>query len=403
MDYQILIIGSDINAYTMARCSHELLNKKIDLIAKSEMKFTSLSNITNIIYEPLIQEEKTFKKVLKEYGEKNKTKKIILIGTNDFYVKLISKNAKYLSKWFLFNYPEYKTTTSLLEKDEFYNKYKDKLDMPKTYIYSCLEQKLDLKDFLYPIIVKPGDGVSYYKHKFEGQSKVYKVYNEEELNSVIKQIENSGYEEKLIIQEFIPGDDSKLFDSMFYVDSKGNPVHATFAQIALQEHTNTGVGNCTCLINGFNENKDKENVINKLKDFLVSINYNGFAEFDLKYDERDNKYKVFEINPRQARCSYYFSLSCENLIKCLVDDLIYNKTKKYKLSSKKVVLSFVPKVVIYSKVKNEKLLKELKKVIKKDGYTNTLDYKNDKHLKRKVYLLLRKINYVKKYRKDNWW
>ena len=403
MDYKILIIGSDINAYTMARCAHELTNKKTDLIAKSEMKFTSLSNITNIMYEPLIQEEETFKKVLKKYGESNKNKKIILIGTNDFYVKLISKNAKYLSKWYLFNYPNYKTVTTLLEKDEFYNKYKDILDMPKTYIYSCIEKKLDLKDFLYPLIVKPGDGVKYYKHKFENQSKVYKIYNKEELKKVLKTIENSGYDDKLIIQEFIPGDDSKLFDSMFYVDSKGSPVHSTFAQIALQEHTNTGVGNCTCLINGFNENNDKENVINKLKDFLISINYNGFAEFDLKYDERDKKYKIFEINPRQARCSYYFSLSCENLVKCLVDDLIYNKTKKYKLSTKKVVLSFVPKIVIYTKVKNEKLLKELKKVIKKSGYTNTLDYKEDKHFKRKVYLLLRKINYIKKYRKDNWW
>ena len=50
-DFEILIIGTDINAYTMARCYHEIYGKKANLIGKEEMKFTSLSTITNIEYE----------------------------------------------------------------------------------------------------------------------------------------------------------------------------------------------------------------------------------------------------------------------------------------------------------------------------------------------------------------
>ena len=61
---------------------------------------------------------------------------------------------------------------------------------------------------------------------------------------------------------------------------------------------------------------------------MERIGYQGFAEVDLKYDSRDGKYKVLEINPRQARCSYYLAAGGHNLIQYLVDDLIYNKEKE---------------------------------------------------------------------------
>ncbi|MDD3340599.1 MAG: carboxylate--amine ligase [Bacilli bacterium] len=403
MDFKILIIGTDINAYTMARCAHELYGKKVDLIGKSEMKFTSLSTITNITYEPNLWDTEVFKETLKNYAVKQEGKKILLIATNDFYVKLIVENAEYLKQWYVFNYPSLEITNSFLDKSSFYDAFHDVLDIPKTFVYSCKERKLPEEEFLYPLIIKPGDGVAYYKHKFEGQSKVYRIPNKERLTEVLKQIEDSGYEETLIIQEFIPGDDSRLFDCMFYVNSKGKAELATFAQIGLQEHTHTGVGNCTVLVNGYNEYGLDEALVNRLKDFLESQNYTGFAEFDLKYDERDQTYKVFEINPRQARCSYYFTASTKNLIACLVDDLIKGETHDFKISKQKQILSFVPKKVMLTYIKNENLNKEIRTLLKKQGYINSLKYKKDKSLKRKLYLFLRDINYIKKYRKVNWW
>ena len=46
----------------------------------------------------------------------------------------------------------------------------------------------------------------------------------------------------------------------------------SFAQIGLQEHSSTGVGNCTLLINGYNEYKDNS-ITKKLVEFLKNINY----------------------------------------------------------------------------------------------------------------------------------
>ena len=382
METKVLIIGTDINAYYMSRCYHEITGKIVN-------DFNNKEN---------------FKKALIKYGEKNKEYNILLIATSDLYVKMVSEEKGLLEKYYVFNYPDIELVNNLLIKEKFYSIYENMgLDMPKTYIYPCNKNESiqKIKDYFkeYPIIIKPSDGVEYHKLDGEGLAKVYKAHSEEELEKIIKKIENAGYNKNLIIQEFIPGDDSALFDSIFYVGKDKKAKLATFAQIGLQEHTPTGIGNCTVLVNGYDEHGYNEEIVYKLKDFIEKIGYQGFAEFDIKYDYRDNKYKVLEINPRQSRSGYYLTACGYNLVKYLIDDLINNKEMKFEIIKNKYILSFVPKKIIKKYIKNEKLKKEIKKLIKNKKIVNPLKYKEDKNFKRKLYLLYRDINYLKKYKK----
>ena len=407
MDFEIVIMGSDINAYYMARCCHEAYNKKAHLIAKEPMNFTRLSDILTIEYHDNLWDKDIFIKSVNNFSAKNKDKKLLLIPSNDFYVRLINENKKYLASNYIYHTIPIKLLDRLLVKDKFYKDFKNSgLDFPKTYIYNCKDKKSinkkDIKDFMYPIIIKPGDGVSYYKHKFAGQAKVYKVNTFEDLCNTIKTIIKSGYDDNLVIQEFIPGGDDQLFDSIFYCDKNHKVKLVSFAQIGLQEHTSTGVGNCTLLVNGYNEHGDYDKQIEKMKAFLEKQKYSGFAEFDLKYDERDQKYKVFEINPRQARSSYYLSACGYNLVKYLVDDLIFNKDFKYTIIKDKMVLSFVPMMVIRKYVTNKDLKKEICILKKEKKIVDPLNYKQDKNLKRILWLFVRKFNYLKKYKNNKW-
>lgn len=401
MNTKVLIIGTDINAYYMSRCYHEITGKKADIIGNRAIPYTSISN--PIIVNDFNNKE-NFKKALIEYGEKNKEYNILLIATSDLYVKMVSEEKGLLEKYYVFNYPDIELVNNLLIKEKFYSIYENMgLDMPKTYIYPCNKNESiqKIKDYFkeYPIIIKPSDGVEYHKLDGEGLAKVYKAHSEEELEKIIKKIENAGYNKNLIIQEFIPGDDSALFDSIFYVGKDKKAKLATFAQIGLQEHTPTGIGNCTVLVNGYDEHGYNEEIVYKLKDFIEKIGYQGFAEFDIKYDYRDNKYKVLEINPRQSRSGYYLTACGYNLVKYLIDDLINNKEMKFEIIKNKYILSFVPKKIIKKYIKNEKLKKEIKKLIKNKKIVNPLKYKGDKNFKRKLYLLYRDINYLKKYKK----
>ena len=403
MDFEVIIVGSDINAYYMARNTYEEYHKKAYVVAKTPMNFTSYSNILNIEYQDNLWDSEVFVKKLVEVAKRFNNKRLILIGTNDTYVRLIVENKDVLEKYYLFNYPNIDIINNLLIKDNFYSKYGDILDIPKTYIYKC-NTELDIKkinSFMYPVILKPGDGVEYYEHKFPNQSKVYKLNNIEEVKETVKIIEQSGYNDNLIIQEFIPGDDTCLFDSILYVSKDSKVYVQSFAQIGLQEHSNTGVGNLTLLVNGYNEFNNNE-ITTVLKEFLEDINYTGIAEFDLKYDKRDNKYKVFEINPRQARSSYYLTSLGYNLVKLLIDDLIYDKKYNYKLLTDKYCLSFVPKTVIKKYVNNTEYKNEVFKLYKNKKVVNPLKCKLDKNIKRRIWLFLRDINYNKKYKRNEW-
>ena len=403
MDFEILILGSDINAYYMARCYYEEYNRKANLIGKLPMNFTKYSKILDMEIEPNLQDVKTFKRVLKDFYLKHKEKPILLVPSNDNYVRLIIENQDYLKKYFVFHSYSIDLLNNLLIKENFYQNFKD-LDTPLTYIYN-ISDKLDNKKIEkigYPLILKPSDGIEYHNHEFIDQHKVYKIKTNTELEETLNKIKNSGYTKNIIIQKYIEGDDSYLFDCVAYVDRTGKVKLMSFAEIGLQEHTPTGIGNATVVVNGYNRYSNTEKTINKLKNAIEKSGYRGFCEFDLKYDIDDNTFKVLEINPRQARCSYYIAFAGFNLVKYLADDLIYKKDLKYHFIDELVCLSFVPLAVIKKYVLDKDLVQTIVKLKKKNKIVNPLKYKKDNLLKRKLWLTVRDFNYLKKYKKNRW-
>lgn len=399
---KILLLGSDINVYYMARCYHELYHVKADVLGKEEMRFTKGSSIINISYNEKLRQKDEFLKILIDYYKEHyKGEKVLLVPCHDVYVRLVVENKKELSKYYVFNTPNEEIMDNLLVKEKFYEKYKNKgLEFPKTYFYDVKKELNIPEDFKYPLILKPGDGLLYYRHRFPNQAKVYRLNTKEEIEQIVNKVKESGYDGNLIIQEYIPGDDTNLFDSVFYVDTKGKATLATFAQIGLQEHGPTALGNCTVLINNYNQYGKTKETVEQLKKFLEEIKYTGFAEFDLKYDPRDKKFKVLEINPRQARCSYYLCACGYNLVEYLMDDLFDHKEKQFKFIDKELLLSMVPKCVIKTEIKNEKYKQKALELYK--NHADPLTYKGDKGLEHRLYLELRKIQYIKKYRKFKW-
>ncbi|MGE7983527.1 carboxylate--amine ligase [Solibacillus sp. NPDC093137] len=396
-----IIVGTDINAYNMAISFHEEYKIRPILVGKGVLPFTNLSNIPRAIeYDKKLGEPDQFAKILISVAKKyeNEAEKLILIGTNDLYVRLIIENRAILRDYFVFNYIDENLMNDLQIKSNFYKLCEQYgIDIPTTVFYDCKTDGAFETDMMYPVIIKPSNGIEYSRHPFTGQAKVFKVESKEEVQNVIDMIKNSGYQEELIIQDYIPGDDTAMWDSVVYVNSKGETQLVSFAQVVLQEHTKTAIGNYTALITRYNEE-----VMTKLRGFLEAVGYRGYGNFDLKYDERDGKFKVFEVNIRQGRSSYYINAMGHNLARNFVEDLIHDIPKPCSYLKGDVLFSVVPKIVLKKFVYDETVKKDIRRLIKEKKLVNPLFYKQDKHLKRKIYMFIRQVNYYKKYKQNVW-
>lgn len=207
MDFQVFIIGSDANAYYMARACYEEYHKKAHLIAKERLAFTKFSNILTISYYDNLWEEEDFVRILNTEAEKYEMP-ILVISTNETYSLLLARNQKRLAKNLVYFKQEEKVIKTLMNKEQFYKTYKkSSLCFPETYYFDVAKDQI-LPTMKYPMILKPANVVLYNHVPFEGKKKIYKIASEEELKETIALLKNSPYQDKMILQEFIPGNDS---------------------------------------------------------------------------------------------------------------------------------------------------------------------------------------------------
>ena len=401
MDTKILILGSDANAYYMARCAYEYTRKKAHLIGKDRLAFTKFSNILTIEYEPNLWNEQEFVRILNRYALKNIENRVLVISTNETYSLFLARNQKILEHNLVYFKQSAKVLETLTNKEKFYKTYKtSSLSFPVTYYFDVAKDSL-IPTMTYPMILKPADVVSYNHLSFQGKNKIYKIESEEELLNTINRIKSAGYQEKLILQEYIPGDDSYLFDSVVYVSKSGKVKVISFAQIGLQERSKSMVGNAACLINGFNTfkvdtAKMKENIIT----FMETLGMNGFFEFDMKYDKKSQTFKVLEINARQGRCSYYLTPLKANLVEIMLKDLVMQEELPFRDLKEECLLSFVPKNIVKTYITNEDFKKEVLRLWKKR--VSPMECPKDKNFKRFLMMKKRLWHYKKEYQNSYW-
>lgn len=404
--FKTLILGNDINAYYLARCYHELTGRKADMIGieipgTKSFAYTRYTKILNIKYVAKLWEEEVFLKEINEYYDNNHDEPILLISSNETYSNFIAKNREDLKDKFYFSYPSEELQSTLVNKEKFYKTYsKSVLDLPKTVYYDCKSDKPLKSKLVFPVIVKPANVILFKHITFKGKKKIYRLNSLEEVNKVITYFKDGGYDDTLIIQEYIPGDDSHLFDAVVYVDKNQKTKLVSFAQIGLQEHNPSMIGNAAVLINGYSEFGGVDEQIDKICKFMDSIGYQGFAEFDMKYDARTKQYKVMEINARQGRCSYYIAPCGYNLVEVLAKDLIFDEEIEFAKIDKIQLETFVPKCVVKKYITNEKFKKEVLKLWKKR--VEALNYKKDNGFLRKLLLIKIKMNYIKQYKENRW-
>lgn len=276
-----ILFGSDRNVYGLAVGFYEEYHIKSIAVCKLGYSETKYSRILEIYQNKDIEKKEVFFKTLSNLKKKYKKSKLILLACSDVYVRLIVENKKELEKDFIIPYIDLKLMNKLIIKENFYKTCEEyNLDYPKTII--CTKnnyQKIKIK-FDFPIILKPSDSVSYWKSTFWGKKKVFIIYSKDELNDILNRIYNSTYKGDLIIQEYIEGDDTCLRVLNAYVDSHHKVTFMALGQVILEDKAPASYGDYDAIIPTFDID-----LFDKIQKFLEDINYTGYANFDLKYNQ----------------------------------------------------------------------------------------------------------------------
>lgn len=391
-----VILGADITAYSLARSFHEEYKIKSLVLSMSEGGYIANSDIIeNRIFPGLENKDVLVERLLEIGKEFEGKKKLIVLGCGDWYVRALIESKKILEPYYIVPYIDEDLLNRIVLKDKFYEIFEELgLDYPKTYVYECGKEN-DLKfDFDYPVIAKPANSAMYHYAKFEGKKKVFSFDNEEDLRKMLKNLEGSSYNYKFLIQDKIPGDDTYMRVLTCYCDKNSKVRFASLGRTLLEDHTPSAIGNPVAIINEVNPD-----IVAAATKFLEHIGYVGFANFDIKYDERDGKYKFFEINVRLGRSNFYVTGSGFNTVKWIVNDYIYDNLEDYTVADNINLYSVVPKGVIMKYVPESDFKDLARKLFKEGKVTYPLLYKEDKNFKHNFYARAALLNQFRKFKK----
>jgi len=379
LSFQPLLFGGDINVYSVARAFHEAYGVRSVAFGKYPSFPCHGSAIIDYRVCPDNESEAAFRRNVQTVAEEFSDKTVLLLGCGDSYVQLAAHCKDSLPENVIAPYIDGALLDTLINKEKFYRLCDEHgIDHPATFIY----HKSMGHDFTLPwgppYIAKPADSVAYWACGDHSLAKVYICQSREELLESLDHVYAAGYPDHMVLQEFIPGDDSYMRVLTSYSDQNARVTTMCLGHVLLEEHSPHGIGNHAVILTECQEELEL-----KIKGLLEALRYVGFSNFDIKYDSRDGKYKAFEINCRQGRSNYYVTGAGYNLARVLVEDRVEHKPRSLVLADRRNLWMAIPRKVAYDYIP-KRLHGEMKALEKAGAYVNPLWYPADHALVHKL-------------------
>lgn len=390
-----VLLGSDMNVYGMARSFHEAYGLHSVAIGKGRLGATANSRIVTVeVVEPRLEEDEVFCKTLIDFaGRYPKDLPLLLVPCGDNYTKMLVRNQDALRDYYRFVTIDEPLLQQLGTKETFYALCEQHgFAFPKTTTVTVNNYQAFELPFDFPVVIKPSNSVAYWNCHFPHKKKVFVAENKNEFDAILAAIYGSSYQDHLIIQEYVPGDDSHMRVMNCYCGKDGKVRLIALGQALLEEHSPEGIGSYAAIIPA-----EDLQLARQMKAFLEEIGYKGFANFDFKYDSRDGQYKLFEMNPRQGRSSFFVTAMGYNLGQYLAEDVIFDLPAECTIATGDVLWTIVPPHLIFEYVQDPELKDKARQLIRSRKLCKSLWYKRDLNFQRWLYFHKNQASYYKKY------
>jgi predicted ATP-grasp superfamily ATP-dependent carboligase len=221
-------------------------------------------------------------------GQKHRLNGWVIYPVADEYVETVSVNHELLSSIYRVTTAPPGVTRFALDKRQTYHRASELgIAAPWTSVGNSLAE-LEAEGIPYPVILKPA-----INHHFFPQTniKALPVDNPSDLQRAFAQMSKYILPNEILVQERIPGGGENQFS--FCGIFKDGHAYASLVARRTRQYP-VDFGNASSFV----ETADQSIVGSAGRLFLESIGFDGIAEVEFKFDPRDGKYKILDVNPR---------------------------------------------------------------------------------------------------------
>jgi predicted ATP-grasp superfamily ATP-dependent carboligase/glycosyltransferase involved in cell wall biosynthesis len=237
----------------------------------------------------------------------------LLMPTLDEYVIFVSQNHGELERRFRFAVPTWDVVDAIINKNKLYSAAVEAGVPVPDFLVPLSAEDLELwRDASrYPCIIKP-----YESRRFSEiyGAKVLVARDFAELTEKYLDTQRRGLD--VMVCEIIPGDDSTIISYHAYIDSKGDLLSGMCSQKLRQYPTGFGQGAVVRSVPLIAEARDQTITL------LRHLGYRGEASTEFRFDRRDGRYKLMEINARPIVYESLFVAAGINFPCITADDVL---------------------------------------------------------------------------------
>ncbi len=280
-----LVIGGNLNGLSIAR-SLGRHGVPVWVATSPNIKLASYSRYTRRTLPWPTGECGAQVEYLLELARRHKLDGWVLFPTSDESAALLSKFHAALSCRYRVSTPTWDILRWAYDKRLTYRlAAQEKVDYPVT-IYPASEA--DLGACAFPAILKPAAHIAV--NRFTAD-KAWPVANREELLARYHEARELIPPDLILLQELIPGGGESQF-SYAALCCDGQPIASLTARRTRQYPIDFGYSS------SFVETLDVPEIVAPSRRLLAAIRYTGLVEIEYKFDARNGRYKLLDINPR---------------------------------------------------------------------------------------------------------
>ena len=231
--------------------------------------------------------EDTHELLLRE-GRQNHLNGWVVFPGSDEHVEVLSTHHRSLSTIYRLTVPPLEVTRFALDKRLTYRKA-DELGIATPWTLVCDGPDDPLtNDLPYPVILKPAINHHFFPHT---NLKALPVFTRDDFRRRYAQMSKYIPPAEILIQERIPGDGEHQFS--FCAVCKDGQAYASLVARRRRQYP-VDFGNASTFV----ETTSQSVIAADGRRFLEGIGFDGMAEVEFKFDPRDGRYKILDVNPR---------------------------------------------------------------------------------------------------------